>query len=440
MIKSVSVTRQYAPLRVCGDMCFYYFVLAVLSLSTRNTAFNETGAYGVVSNMVAPWALQLSIMVCACFVLGFLTIHINNAVLRFIISLLPGLTFLMSPFRPVLLIHAAAFAYYVLFMTIGNFEVYLDVYRGRSRLMLLATMLLACFLIIFHFGIDTWTTLKLYGGEHFGLAYFVLAVLSLRGMRLSFGAPLKMRALDIVHVVALPAVIITAFFLLRGAVPGITWLVSMLTRFLKWFYNLFFPEKEIPVYKDPDEFDQKEAGDGEPIIRPGIENDNTVTEPISGEDPHIRVHTDAWLWIITIILVIALIYIAVKLIRNKRKDSEAPKRTRERFEKVMPERQQRRRSAEPALSPNVKQIRRTYKSYLELIRTRYMKIFPSDTSADVRDNTSKYLDISENGTLRELYIAARYGDPKAVTAEQAAEAKRCLAAIEAVKTDPGTAV
>ena len=433
MIKSVSVTRQYAPLRVCGDMCFYYFALAVLSLSTRNTAFNETGAYGVVSNMVAPWALQLSIMVGACFVLGFLIMRIDNAFLRFIISLLPGLTFLMSPLRPVLLIHAAAFVYYVLFMTIGNFEVYLDVYRGRSRLMLLATMLLACFLIIFHFGIDTWTTLKLYGGEHFGLAYFVLAVLSLRGMRLSFGAPLKMRALDIVHVVALPAVIITVFFLLRGAVPGITWLVSMLTRFLKWIYNIFFPEKEIPVYKDPDEFDQQEDG-GEPIIRPITENDNTVTEPISGEDPHIRVHMDAWLWIITIILVIALICIAVKLIRNKRKNSEAPKRARERFVKVMPERQQRRRSAEPALSPNVRQIRRTYKSYLELIRGRYMKIFPSDTSEDVRDNTSGYLDIPENSAIRELYIAARYGDPRTVTPDQVAEAKRCLTAIESVMT------
>lgn len=33
---------------------------------------------------------------------------------------------------------------------------------------------------------------------------------------------------------------------------------------------------------------------------------------------------------------------------------------------------------------------------------------------------------AEAARLRELYIAARYGDPKAVTAEQVAEAQRCL--------------
>ena len=40
---------------------------------------------------------------------------------------------------------------------------------------------------------------------------------------------------------------------------------------------------------------------------------------------------------------------------------------------------------------------------------------------------------SENKRLRELYIAARYGDPKAVTSEQVGEAKHCLGVIEAEK-------
>ena len=94
--------------------------------------------------------------------------------------------------------------------------------------------------------------------------------------------------------------------------------------------------------------------------------------------------------------------------------------------------QPRRRSDEP-LPTNVRQIRRVYRSYLDHVRSLRLRISPSDTSKDVLDGSSAYLDVPENGTLRELYIAARYGDPKAVTSEQAAEAKRCLSVIESTK-------
>ena len=46
------------------------------------------------------------------------------------------------------------------------------------------------------------------------------------------------------------------------------------------------------------------------------------------------------------------------------------------------------------------------------------------------ENTSEHLKIPENAALREVYIAARYGNPDAVTSEQAEEAKHCLTLIK----------
>ena len=97
---------------------------------------DETGVHAVVGNLITPWSLQLSVLVAACFVVGLVAVRVDSAALRFVLSLLPGLSFLMSPLQPILLIHAAAWLYFVIVMTIGYFEEYLDVYRRRARLML----------------------------------------------------------------------------------------------------------------------------------------------------------------------------------------------------------------------------------------------------------------------------------------------------------------
>lgn len=433
MTNSISVSRQYAPLRVCADIAFYFYLIAMLSLTLRTTTSDGTAVHGGANNLIAPWSAQLALMFCACLVLGFLIVRMENAFIRFVLSLLPGLTFLMSPFRPVMVIHAAALAYYVIFMTVGSFEIFLDVYRRRARLMLIVVFLLTCALIVLRFSTDGWHSMELFGGELYGPVFFLLSVLSLRGMRLNMGAPMKLRALDSVFVVALPALLIGAFFLLRGSVPVLTLLLKLLTRFLIWAYRLFFPEKELPKpIEDLEERFNKESED-DIDLKPVNNNTDPVTDPISGEDPHFRLSANAWLGIIIIALVAALVIITIRLVRNKPKSSYKPGRVRQRIE-IMPfDSLIRRRSAEPALSPNVRQIRKTYRSYLDLIREMRMKIAPSDTSQDVLDNTSACFDVPENKTLREIYIAARYGDPAAVTPEQAAEAKRCLSVMEAAK-------
>ena len=57
---------------------------------------------------------------------------------------------------------------------------------------------------------------------------------------------------------------------------------------------------------------------------------------------------------------------------------------------------------------------------------RYYKLSASSSSQDVLDGTAAQIEAAENARLRELYIAARYGDPDAVTAEQLREAGECF--------------
>lgn len=431
-MKSISVSRQFAPLRVCAEMCLYYYVLAVLTLSVTYNVSTDKSVCGVVSNMVAPRSLQLSILVGACFAVGFVIVRVDRAVLRFLLSLLPGLSFFMGRLEPTVLLLAAAWVYYVICMTVGNFEVYIDVYRRRSRVLFVIALLLTCCLIIYHFGNEAWYGNSLFGGEIFGLLFFVLTVFSLRGMRLSSGAPARMRLIDAAHVVALPALLIVAFFLLHGAVPALTWIFARLTRVLTGLFHLVFPEKELPHIFIPDEDFDKEPPE-DPVQMPTPAENGSDVGQISGADPHIRLSGDAWLWIIIVILAAALVYFAIRQIRQRRKSDEKPRLVRERIERVPRERISRRRSGDGALSANVKQIRKAYRSYLDHIRSFDVKVLPSDTSEDVLERSSAYLDIPENAALRRLYIAARYGDPTAATSEQAAEARRCLAAIQSGK-------
>ncbi|MBR6236164.1 MAG: hypothetical protein IKR16_00325 [Firmicutes bacterium] len=423
--KNISISALYAPVRVCADMSFYFYALALLSLTVAYYASSGGKVYGVITNITSPWALQIGVLLVSSFALGFLTVHIKSAPLRFVISLLPGLSFLMNPFRPVFLVHAAAWAYYVIYMTIGNFEEYLDVYRRRIKLMLIMALVLTGLLIIFRFSNDAWYGSKLLGGEEYGLFFFVLAVASLRGMRLGFGATGRLRAMDTAFVVALPVLLTAAVLLFSGAVPVITYLFKQLTRVLAYLYSLLFPQKETPdISQLPDEDGGLPAET--PIIDPNAVKEDIETEPIDGEDPHIRVSSNTLFWILIVILIVFLVIIAVRLLRSKRSDPVKSGRAHERIERIPFEGLRHRRSADTALSANVRQIRKIYRVYLEQVFSRHARLGPSDTSRDVLDLSEDFSGLPENKTLREIYIAARYGDPDVVTSEQTAEARRCL--------------
>lgn len=434
MNRSTSVSRQYAPLRICADVCFYFFAVSLFSFSIQETFSDGNGVHRVGTNLIAPWAFQLAILVASCFALGFLIVRVENRGLRFLLSLLPGLSFLMSPFEQILLIHAVAWAYYVVVMTIGRFQVFLDEYRRRAKVMLIVAMLMGFCLIIFHFGTNSWQSDTLFGGETYGLLYFLLTVLSLRGMRLDYGTTRRMRAADGAFAVVLPMALVAVFFLLRSVVPVITFLISRVMPVLAWITRrLFFLENEPSIEKVTEE-ELEAAAEEESLLLTEGNDQSPGMEMASGADYRFSVSHRTTLFLMIAFFAAALVLIAIRLIRSRQKGSGQTQNASERIERVpFVGGLLRRRSGEPIQPQPVRQIRRIYRSYLQRVRALCGKIAPSDTSEDVLKFSSPYLDLPENQRLRELYLAARYGDPKGVTSEQVGEARRCLSAIEAAK-------
>ena len=98
----------------------------------------------------------------------------------------------------------------------------------------------------------------------------------------------------------------------------------------------------------------------------------------------------------------------------------------------------RRKRNAPVLG-SARQLRRIYQTYLEYVNTQGMSIGKADTSKDVLERSKQTRDLPEAVRLRELYIAARYGDPDAVTRDQVDEAQRCLETILKGKKTAGQA-
>ena len=108
MLKEISASRQYAPLRVGADICFYFYAVSIFSFSVKYYFLEGGAVLGVASNLVSPWSLHLSILLASCILLGLVITRIEKALLRFVLSLLPGICFLRMPVHPVMLILAAA--------------------------------------------------------------------------------------------------------------------------------------------------------------------------------------------------------------------------------------------------------------------------------------------------------------------------------------------
>jgi hypothetical protein len=96
---------------------------------------------------------------------------------------------------------------------------------------------------------------------------------------------------------------------------------------------------------------------------------------------------------------------------------------------AIPEENRRRGSGRrrlPLLATNARQLRRIYKTYLEYRQGKGMSVHPSDTSAEILERDREMSESDDAVHLRELYLAARYGNPSAVTRDQVQEAQACL--------------
>lgn len=417
--------KKYAVLRVCADICFYYFILSFITVLNLK-------ADGRLLNFFELWRLPISAFVLACFALGFLIVRCDTAALRLAISLLPGLCFMLGRFELQMLFPMVAWIYYVIVMTIGNFDTPLDLYRRRIKVSMFISVLIALLFIGQHNVQMSTGGSALVAGELYGLLFFVLSVLAMRGMSRGASAPPEMRLFDLASVVVTPTLLVglamLVIALLRAASPLFGRLFSPIASFFVWLFLKIFPQdgppeveaQRIGYDQAPNLLNPYKDLLEEQLEQKVVEKDQVFNLMQNDTPTYIGV-------VIVLALVVALcIYLAVKNSGEKAVKVSGPEQYDFANEVTTERRVRKKRRADVS---NVKQIRALYRSYLEIVDLRH-SVGCADTSQDVLGYSKTYFDMPETDELRELYIAARYGDPKAITQKQVSEAKRCISAIE----------
>ena len=405
-----------AVLRAVAWMCLYF---AILSL------------FGIFD----PWKTAMILIAVASLAVGLLAIRCDSVVLRLVLSLLPAAALLLGKASIYMAFPFIGCLFFTIVITIGNFDIHIDQFR-RSF-----SFGLVCAVAVLIVGIiSTILSQKRFMCTETVLyvsAFFLLYMFSLRSMQMGRTYMSgKMRALTALSVVGVPLLIVGVSvllgLLLDASAPFLAVLLAPLVSFLKSLAVTIFPQEAGPdVTIQPMTTVKPQfrvQGPGAGSILDGLADESVTTD--STNIPKIGASTPVGVYVVIALLVIACICIAVALSRRARNCADDLPAVEENIEEVPFERSSSRKSSEPQ-NANVKLLRKIYRSYLKFIQSLRMRVGQADTSQDVLERAQALPDREENERLRELYIAARYGDPDSITSEHIAEAKQCLETIKA---------
>ena len=399
--------RQTSVIRITGDICFFFSVLSIFK------AFQA-------------WRLPMALFVAACFLLGIVIVRCANPALRGILALLPALCFLTAKPGWLLLIPAAAWIYYVAVMVIGNYAMPLDEYRRAFTAMLIVCL----FFIAANIANSTIYSGKMISVDSlvYAFVFLFLGVIAMRRMQMGREMNWAWKWRNALSVAGFPVlavgVSVVLFVVLRYTHWGLTTVLRPLGVFLNWLLHKLFPTGNAPIEsmslqqvmaRSAIEFNNKwEAeGEDESIIAGKGENfDRMVIERLASIGGYV---------ILGLLLALVLFLVLRRVYRMKPLSKEEPEY--EETEKAEPGKRRRRRRKMPVLG-NARQLRRVYKTYLEYRHEQGMAVEAADTSAQILEKETE--EKEDAARLRELYIAARYGDPGAVTRKQVQEAQACL--------------
>lgn len=119
--------------------------------------------------------------------------------------------------------------------------------------------------------------------------------------------------------------------------------------------------------------------------------------------------------VLVIVVIVTVVLLLLKAGAARRKDSG--EKLELELEKEPP--RQRRRSLrfwQRKERGNAAKVREVYREYLELLRTRGVTRYSSETSLEISASAQRVLEGKTDAPLRAVYLKARYGSPAAVTA------------------------
>ena len=401
--------KQTFVYRVTGEICFFFSVLNVFE------AFRSL-------------RLPMALFALACLALGLLIVRCKSAWLRCGLALLPGLCFVIGPWNLLLIAPGLAWLYYILAMTRGNYAYPLDEYRKTY------TILLTVCLFFLAANIANST---IYRGRLLSLdcllyafAFLLLGVMAMRRMQMGADMSRSWQLRNALTVAGFPlaavGISVLLFLLLRFSAPALRYLLTPLGRFVLWLINLLFPGRAeeilapVPTLKPEKNVLPLGIPDSSHGVRGAFDADSIETGSLLIEK---AASVGAYV-MLGILLLIALALVISHARRGSLAAQEGPEWDEglEVGSVVMAGRKGRKA---PPLSP-ARQLRRIYRTYLEYTGSKGLSRRAADTSQDILERAEKLRQSEDANRLRELYIAARYGDPRAVTREQVQEAQGCL--------------
>lgn len=418
--------KKTAAFRITADLCFYFAVLHVF------TVYREQ-------------ALPLALFVVAAYFATLVASFLESWPLRFFISLLPGLCFLMIPIHLVMVFPLLAWLYLIIVLTGGFFFMWLDDYR-RVFLVLLAICLLFVVANILQPIVSRKSILEPFVVTSnvismpsliYMMLFLFFGVITMRLMQMNAPMRLPWHLGNLGVVIGLPAVaagLAGLFYLLLRGIEALLWkLADPLDRFFTWLFWLFYHPDNTPSATPP------------PSPSPTPQIVLTVPNPQHGiaavEEPdraemwwgnfHTRAMTQAAMAVVLLVLLALILFLLLRYIRRSKRQSLLDDLYYEDTEAITPDRRRRStRGDDLEGGSHARQLRRIYRQYLELMRKNGVIIHKDDTSLDVIDAAETIALSEEAKRLRELYLKARYADGATVTAEDVQEAKACLKAIQ----------
>ena len=402
--------KQTSVLRVTAEICFFFSILNVFD------AFHA-------------WRLPMALFTAACLLLGLVIVRLKNPPARLFLSVLPALCFLTGPFSLLLIFPLTAWIYFFLVIYRGNYAMPLEDYRKSYAFMLVISL----FFVAANIANSTIYTDHLISVDNLIYIFFflILGVLAMRRMQMGTEMSLNWQMRNLLSVIGAPVVAVSAslilFLLLRFSGKALSMILTPVGRFFVWLFHRLFPSGNLPIEEMTlTEYITHKTAPVVPDLEGfGVKNEIEVLTGEPSDTMLIERAAAVGSWVLLgILLILVLLFIRRRIKRNESAKKEEP--LYEETETVPADGRQRRRKRIPLLAGNARQLRRIYITYLEYRKSRGISVHPSDTSADILERDREMSESEDAKKLRDLYIAARYGNPSAVTRSQVLEAQACL--------------
>lgn len=399
--------KRTAAYRICADICFYYLVLSLFSAMHR-------------------WQTPMALFAAASLAVSLAAVHCPWAALRLLLSLLPGLVFLNAQLRLPLVFPALAWLYLILMLTGGRFQLWLDDYRRVYRAMLAASLFLIAANVLaaaaYRGAVISEASLV------YAMAFLCLGAFAMRGMQMNANMNLRWTIANAAVVIGVPLLAVVGslslYVLLRWLMVALKVLFGLIGQLIARLLNPLFRGAGEAALPTPTPLPTPSPTPGPSEEAPAF---GDVPEDVINWRPDPGMAENAARiggYVVLAILLLAAVYVIVRLVRRNRVEPETYEYD---FEVEEDDAELPRRKAEK-VSPGTyaRQIRGVYRKYMELMRSRGVRIRKNNTSREILDEAEKLRSSPDAQRLRELYLKARYGEDEAVTRAELQEAARCL--------------